>query len=265
MPTSPTPSCCANSTRPSPPPWSAPARRPARRAAIPGGGTAVALAAADRRCLVVPPPPQPATVLAAAELRGIRPRPSEHERCPRSCSCWQWRRQFSLLTKAAAQSAPHLGRSSPIPFPCRPSARQQSPRRQLATRYGRQRGVLNPRKAALGVGFAIGAGGNLFMAKGVIQTAKDHVRRGRGTESALTAMQPGPLNHCAAGGGGRRREASPATASAVPGISGTDEWRLERSRRGLATRPPHLWSHIAFRAACSRDPPSRQMSRLRAK
>ena len=43
----------------------------------------------------------------------------------------------------------------------------------FVTRYGTQRGVLVLGKAApFGVGFAIGAGGNLFMAKGVIKTAK---------------------------------------------------------------------------------------------
>ena len=78
------------------------------------------------------------------------------------------------IRRTAGRTGPHLGKivANAVPLQTIRSVNKVLGA-NFVTRYGTQRGVLVLGKAApFGVGFAIGAGGNLFMAKGVIKTAK---------------------------------------------------------------------------------------------
>lgn len=141
-------------------------------AAVPGAGTGVALAAAagDASWFLT----AAATyVLAAAELRGIRVETFEHERAL-VLLVLAGGGGSAFLTKAAGRTGPHLGKivANAVPLQTIRSVNKVLGA-NFVTRYGTQRGILVLGKAApFGVGFAIGAGGNLLMAKGVIKTAK---------------------------------------------------------------------------------------------
>jgi hypothetical protein len=80
----------------------------------------------------------------------------------------------TFFSKAASRTGPHLGKivTNAVPLSTIRSINKVLGA-HFITKYGTKRGIIAIGKVApFGVGFAIGAGGNLVMARGVIKTAK---------------------------------------------------------------------------------------------
>lgn len=80
----------------------------------------------------------------------------------------------TFLTKAAGRTGPHLGKvvTNAVALSTIRSINKVLGA-NFVTRYGARRGIVVIGKVApFGFGFAIGAGGNLVMARGVIKSAK---------------------------------------------------------------------------------------------
>lgn len=141
-------------------------------AAAPGVGTAAGLlaAAGDTSWFLA----AAATyVLSAAELRGIQVESFEHQRAL-VLMVLAGGGGSTFLTKAAGRTGPHLGKvvTNAVPLSTIRSINKVLGA-NFVTRYGARRGIVVIGKVApFGVGFAIGAGGNLVMARGVIKSAK---------------------------------------------------------------------------------------------
>lgn len=141
-------------------------------AAVPGVGTGAGLAAAagDASWFLTA---TAGYVLAAAELRGVRVETFEHERAL-VLLVLAGGGSSGFLTKAAGRTGPHLGKivANAVPLQTIRSVNKVLGA-NFVTRYGAQRGILVLGKAApFGVGMAIGASGNLLMAKGVVKAAR---------------------------------------------------------------------------------------------
>jgi hypothetical protein len=141
-------------------------------AAAPGVGTAVGLVAAagDTSWFLAA---ASAYVLSAAELRGVQIESFEHQRAL-VLMVLAGGGGSTFFTKAASRTGPHLGK---IVTNAVPLSTIQSINKILGahfiTKYGTKRGIIAIGKVTpFGVGFAIGAGGNMVMARGVIKTAK---------------------------------------------------------------------------------------------
>lgn len=114
-----------------------------------------------------------AYVLSAAELRGIEVENFEHQRAL-VLMVLAGGGGSTFLTKAASRTGPHLGKivTNAVPLSTIRSINKVLGA-HFITKYGTKRGIIAIGKVApFGVGFAIGAGGNLVMARGVINTAK---------------------------------------------------------------------------------------------
>lgn len=141
-------------------------------AAAPGVGTAASLlaAAGDTSWFLA----AAATyVLSVAELRGIQVESFEHQRAL-VLMVLAGGGGSTFITKAAGRTGPHLGKvvTNAVPLSTIRSINKVLGA-NFVTKYGTRRGIIVIGKAApFGVGFAIGAGGNLVMARGVIKTAK---------------------------------------------------------------------------------------------
>lgn len=141
-------------------------------AAAPGVGTAAGLAAAagDMSWFFTA---AAAYVLSAAELRGITVEDFEHQRAL-VLMVLAGGGGSTFFTKAASRTGPHLGKvvTNAVPLSTIRSINKVLGA-HFITKYGTKRGIIAIGKVApFGIGFAIGAGGNLVMARGVIKTAK---------------------------------------------------------------------------------------------
>ena len=141
-------------------------------AAVPGVGTgaAIALTAADTSWFLTA---ASAYVLATAELRGIRVENFEHQRAL-VLLVLAGGGGSTFFGKAAGRTGAHLGKvvTNKVPLTTIMSINKVLGR-HFVTRYGTRRGILVIGKVMpFGVGFAIGAGGNLMMARGLIKTTK---------------------------------------------------------------------------------------------
>ena len=141
-------------------------------AAAPGVGTAAGLVAAtgDATWFVGA---AAAYVLSAAELRGIAVEDFEHQRAL-VLMVLAGGGGSTFFSKAASRTGPHLGKivTNAVPLSTIRSINKILGA-HFVTKYGTQRGIIAIGKVApFGIGFAIGAGGNLMMARGVIKTAK---------------------------------------------------------------------------------------------
>lgn len=141
-------------------------------AAAPGVGTAAGLvaAASDTSWFLAA---AAAYVLSAAELRGIEVENFEHQRAL-VLMVLAGGGGSTFFTKAASRTGPHLGKivTNAVPLSTIRSINKVLGA-HFITKYGTKRGIIAIGKVApFGVGFAIGAGGNLVMARGVINTAK---------------------------------------------------------------------------------------------
>ncbi|MDV3135637.1 hypothetical protein [Mycobacterium sp. 29Ha] len=141
-------------------------------AAAPGVGTAAGLVAAagDTSWFLAA---AAAYVLCAAELRGIEVENFEHQRAL-VLMVLAGGGGSTFFTKAASRTGPHLGKivTNAVPLSTIRSINKVLGA-HFITKYGTKRGIIAIGKVApFGVGFAIGAGGNLVMARGVINTAQ---------------------------------------------------------------------------------------------
>jgi hypothetical protein len=141
-------------------------------AAAPGVGTAAGLVAAagDTSWFLAA---ASAYVLSAAELRGIEVENFEHQRAL-VLMVLAGGGGSTFFSKAASRTGPHLGKivTNAVPLSTIRSINKVLGA-HFITKYGTKRGIIAIGKVApFGVGFAIGAGGNLVMARGVIKTAK---------------------------------------------------------------------------------------------
>lgn len=141
-------------------------------AAAPGVGTAVSLVAAagDASWFLGA---ASAYVLSAAELRGIKAESFEHQRAL-VLMVLAGGGGSTFFSRAASRTGPHLGKivTNAVPLSTIRSINKVLGA-HFVTKYGTKRGIIAIGKVApFGVGFAIGAGGNLVMARGVVKTAK---------------------------------------------------------------------------------------------
>jgi hypothetical protein len=141
-------------------------------AAAPGVGTAAGLVAAagDTSWFLAA---AAGYVLSAAELRGIKVEDFEHQRAL-VLMVLAGGGGSTFFTKTASRTGPHLGKivTNAVPLSTIRSINKVLGA-HFITKYGTKRGIIAIGKVApFGVGLAIGAGGNLMMARGVIKTAK---------------------------------------------------------------------------------------------
>jgi hypothetical protein len=141
-------------------------------AAAPGVGTAVALIAAtsDTSWFLTA---AAGYVLGTAALRGVKVESYEHERAL-VLLVVAGGGGSTFFTKAAGRTGPHLGKivANAIPMETIKGINKVLGR-HFVTRTAGKRGVIKLGSTApFGVGFAIGGGGNLIMAKGIIKTTK---------------------------------------------------------------------------------------------
>lgn len=141
-------------------------------AAAPGVGTAAGLVAAttDTSWFLGA---AAAYVLSAAELRGVKVEDFEHQRAL-VLMVLAGGGGSTFFTNAASRTGPHLGKivTNAVPLSTIHSVNKVLGA-HFVTKYGTKRGIIAIGKVApFGVGFAIGAGGNLVMARGVIKTAR---------------------------------------------------------------------------------------------
>lgn len=141
-------------------------------AAAPGVGTAAGLVAAagDTSWFLAA---AAAYVLSAAELRGVKVEDFEHQRAL-VLMVLAGGGGSTFFTNAASRTGPHLGKivTNAVPLSTIRSINKVLGA-HFITKYGTKRGIIAIGKVApFGVGFAIGAGGNLVMARGVIKTAR---------------------------------------------------------------------------------------------
>lgn len=141
-------------------------------AAAPGVGTAIGIVAAtsDASWFLTA---ASAYVLSVAELRGIKIEDFEHQRVL-VLMVLAGGGGSSFFSKAAGRTGPHLGKvvTNAVPLTTLRSINKVlGP--NFVTKYGTQRGIITLGKVApFGVGFVIGAGGNMLMARSVIKTTK---------------------------------------------------------------------------------------------
>jgi hypothetical protein len=141
-------------------------------AAAPGVGTAISMVAAagDASWFFTA---ASGYVLSAAELRGIKIENFEHQRAL-VLMVLAGGGGSTFFTKAAGRTGPHLGKivTNAVPLSTITSINKVLGA-HFVTKYGTKRGIIAIGKVApFGVGFVIGAGGNLVMARGVIRSAK---------------------------------------------------------------------------------------------
>ena len=141
-------------------------------AAAPGVGTAVALIAAtgDTSWFLTA---ATGYVIGAAALRGVKVESYEHERAL-VLLVVAGGGGSTLFTKAAGRTGPHLGKivANAVPMETIKGINKVLGR-HFVTRTAGTRGIIKLGSTApFGVGFAIGGGGNLIMAKGIIKTTK---------------------------------------------------------------------------------------------
>ncbi len=141
-------------------------------AAAPGVGTGVGIVAAgaDASWFLTA---ASAYVLSTAELRGVQIVDFEHQRAL-VLLVVTGGGGSTFFSKAAARTGPHLGKivTNAVPLSTIRSINKILGA-HFVTKYGAKRGIITIGKVApFGVGFAIGAGGNLLMARGVVKTAK---------------------------------------------------------------------------------------------
>jgi hypothetical protein len=141
-------------------------------AAAPGVGTGIGMlaAAGDMSWFLTA---AAGYVLSAAELRGITVENFEHQRAL-VLMVLAGGGGSTFFTQAAERTGPHLGRvvTNAVPLSTIKSINKVLGA-HFVTKYGTKRGIIAIGKVApFGVGFVIGAGGNLVMARGVIRTAK---------------------------------------------------------------------------------------------
>lgn len=141
-------------------------------AAAPGVGTVAGLAAAagDASWFLTA---AAGYVLSAAELRGIKIENFEHQRAL-VLLVLAGGGGSSFFGKAAGRTGPHLGKIVTNSVPLNTiKAVNKVLGANFVTKYGAKRGIITIGKVApFGVGFFIGGGGNLVMARGVIKTAQ---------------------------------------------------------------------------------------------
>ena len=141
-------------------------------AAAPGVGTGISLlaAAGDTSWFLTA---AGGYVLGAAALRGIKVENYEHERAL-VLLVVTGGGGSTFITKAAGRTGPHLGKIAANAVPLETIKNINKVLGQhFVTRSVGTRGIVKLGSAApFGVGLAIGAGGNMLMAKGVIKTAK---------------------------------------------------------------------------------------------
>ena len=141
-------------------------------AAAPGVGTAIGIVAAtgDASWFLTT---ASTYVLSVAVLRGITIEDFEHQRAL-VLMVLAGGGGSTFFSKAAGRTGPHLGKvvTNAVPVTTLRSINKVlGP--NFVTKYGTQRGIITLGKVApFGVGFAIGAGGNLLMARSVIKTTK---------------------------------------------------------------------------------------------
>jgi hypothetical protein len=141
-------------------------------AAAPGVGTGVALiaAAGDTSWFLTA---AAGYVLSAAALRGVKVESYEHERAL-VLLVVAGGGGSTFFTKTAGRTGPHLGKivANAVPMETIKGINKVLGR-HFVTRTAGKRGIIKLGSTApFGVGFAIGGGGNLFMAKGIIKTTK---------------------------------------------------------------------------------------------
>lgn len=141
-------------------------------AAAPGVGTiaGIAAAAGDASWFLTA---AAGYVLSAAELRGIKIESFEHQRAL-VLLVLAGGGGSSFFGKAAGRTGPHLGKvvTNAVPLSTIRTINKVLGA-NFVTKYGTKRGIIAIGKVApFGIGFVIGGGGNLVMARGVIKTAK---------------------------------------------------------------------------------------------
>ena len=141
-------------------------------AAAPGVGTTLSLlaAAGDTSWFLAA---AGTYVLGAAALRGIKVESYEHERAL-VLLVVTGGGGSTFMTKVAGRTGPHLGKivANAVPLETIKNVNKILGQ-HFVTRSIGTRGIVKLGSAApFGVGLAIGAGGNMLMAKGVIKTAK---------------------------------------------------------------------------------------------
>jgi hypothetical protein len=141
-------------------------------AAAPGVGTTVAVlvAAGDTSWFLTA---AASYVLAVATLRGIKVESYEHERAL-VLLVVAGGGGSTFVTKAAGRTGPHLGKivANAVPLETIKGINRILGQ-HFVTRTAGKRGIIKLGSTApFGLGFVIGAGGNLVMAKGIIKTAK---------------------------------------------------------------------------------------------
>jgi hypothetical protein len=141
-------------------------------AAAPGVGTAVGIAAAagDASWFLTA---ASGYVLSAAELRGVKIENFEHQRAL-VLLVLAGGGGSTFFGKAAGRTGPHLGKVVTNAVPLNTiKAINKVLGANFVTKYGTKRGIIAVGKVApFGIGFVIGGGGNLVMARGVIKTAR---------------------------------------------------------------------------------------------
>jgi hypothetical protein len=141
-------------------------------AAAPGVGTAVGIAAAagDASWFLTA---ASGYVLSAAELRGVKIENFEHQRAL-VLLVLAGGGGSTFFGKAAGRTGPHLGKVVTNAVPLNTiKAMNKVLGANFITKYGTKRGIIAIGKVApFGIGFVIGGGGNLMMARGVIKTAR---------------------------------------------------------------------------------------------
>ncbi|MRH92804.1 hypothetical protein GFY24_36215 [Nocardia sp. SYP-A9097] len=153
-------------------------------AAVPGVGTvaAVATMGADTSWFLTA---SIAHVLSVLRVHGIHLTDLEHQKAV-VLTVLVGGGGSNFMGKAAGRTGAHLGKLLTNSIP---AATLKSVNKVLGvnfvTKFGAKQGVLVLGKAApFGIGMAIGAGGNLVMAKGVIKATRI------GVETALTDLRP---------------------------------------------------------------------------
>jgi hypothetical protein len=112
-------------------------------------------------------------VLGAAELRGIQIENFEHQRAL-VLMVLAGGGGSTFFSKAASRTGPHLGKivTNAVPLTTIRSI-NRTLGANFVTKYGTKRGIIAIGKVApFGFGLAIGAGGNLLMARSAIMTTK---------------------------------------------------------------------------------------------
>lgn len=139
-------------------------------AAAPGVGTTIAVmaAAGDTSWFLTA---AAGYVLAAAELRGIKVESYEHERAL-VLLVIAGGGGSTFVSKAAGRTGPHLGKivANAVPLETIKGINKILGQHFVTRSVGRRGIIKLGSTVPFGVGFAIGAGGNLAMAKGVIKT-----------------------------------------------------------------------------------------------